>query len=586
VAKKLPKRTVVVVGGGLCAGLVSRQLTANGIDVLVLERGGDHANGAEAKLPNQRDELRWDRRQGLVQNWQRETYTLRHSRAEQSLPVRWMEAFLPGEGVGGAANHWNGVTWRWAEYDPTLRTRYESRYGKAAIPADTPLQDWGTTYGELEPYHDLFEKLFGLSGKAGNIKGAIQRGGNPFEAPRRDEYPQKPLEITEAGSMFKNATEALGLRPFPQPAANSSGYYRNPDGQQLGQCQYCGHCERFICEAHAKGTPDALLYPLLRTRPGFEIRTHAHVLHVDYDRRAKRANGVRYLDLKSGQEYEQPADIVVLAAFTLTNTRLLLLAGIGEGYDPVMRRGVVGKNFCYQTNSGVSVFFKDRWINPFLAAGSTGTVIDEFNNDNFDHSAQPFLGGASISASVTNGRPIRTQRTPPGTPRWGTAWKKARADWYAHSFGVGAQGSCYPHRENFLDLDPEYTDTYGLPLLRLTFDFRENEVRMSDWVTRKVGEICKAMAPDFMSPIAGCSAPFDTRDYQSTHVTGGTIMGAEPRLSVVSPHLQHWDANNLFVVGASVYPHNSGYNPTGPLAALALRLGDDLVRYVERPRML
>jgi gluconate 2-dehydrogenase alpha chain len=586
VAKKLPKRTVVIVGGGLCAGLISRQLTAKGIDVLVLERGGDHAGAAEATLPNQRDELRWDRRQGLMQNWQRETYTLRHSREEESLPIRWMEAFLPGEGVGGAASHWNGCAWRWSEYDPTLRSRYESHYGKAAIPADMPLQDWGTTYGELEPYHHLFEKLFGLSGKAGNIKGAIQPGGNPFEAPRRDEYPQKPLEMSEVDVVFKAAAEALGLRPFPQPAANSPGPYVNPDGQRLGQCQYCGHCERFICEAHAKATPDTLLYPMLRTRPRFEIRTHAHVLHIDYDRRAKRAMGVRYLDLDSGQEYEQPADIVVAAAFTMTNTRLLLLGGIGEPYDPATRRGVVGKNFCYQTMSAVNVFLKDRWINPFLGAGASGTVIDEFNNDNFDHSALPFLGGASFNAAVTNGRPIRTRLTPPGTPRWGTAWKKATADWYAHSFSVLAQGSCYPHRENFLDLDPDYSDAYGLPLLRTTFDFRENEVRMSDWVTRKLGEICKAMSPDVIGPAAGRSGPFDTRQYQTTHITGGTIMGADPRSSAVSPHLQHWDAENLFVVGASVYPHNSGYNPTGPLAALALRLGDDLLRYIDRPRML
>jgi gluconate 2-dehydrogenase alpha chain len=586
VAKQLPKRRVVIVGGGLCAGLISRQLTAKGVEVLVLERGGDHADGAEARLPNQRDELRWAVLQGLMQNWQRETYTLRHSRNEESLPIRWMEAFLPGEGVGGAANHWNGHTWRWSQYDPTLRSRYESRYGKAAIPNHMPLQDWGTTYEELEPYHDLFEKLFGLSGKAGNINGSLQAGGNPFEAPRRGEYPQKPLEITEAGKIFTEAAESLGFHPFPQPAANSSGIYINPDGQKLGQCQYCGHCERFICEAHAKATPETLLYPMLRTRRGFEIRTHAHVLGIDYDKRAKRAVGVRYLDLNSGEEYEQPADIVILAAFTMTNTRLLLLGGIGKPYNPATGDGVVGRNFCYQTESGVSIFFKNRWINPFLGAGSSGTVIDEFNNDNFDHAGLPFLGGASISASVTGGRPIRQRRTPPGSARWGTAWKKSTADWYAHSFGVGAQGSCYPHRENFLDLDPDYTDAFGLPLLRMTFDFRENEVRMSDWVTQKVGEICKAMAPDLIGPIAGYSGPFDTRDYQSSHITGGTIMGAEPHSSVVSPHLQHWDATNLFVVGASVYPHNSGYNPTGPLAALALRLGDDVNRYIERPRIL
>jgi len=116
--KKLPKRTVVIIGGGLTAGLISRQLTSQGVDVVVLERGGEHAQGAEAKLPTQRDEMRWDVRQGLVQRWNVQTYTLRHNRQDASSPIRWMEAFLPGEGVGGAANHWNGHTWRWSEYEP------------------------------------------------------------------------------------------------------------------------------------------------------------------------------------------------------------------------------------------------------------------------------------------------------------------------------------------------------------------------------------------------------------------------------------------------------------------------------------
>ncbi len=585
-AKRLEKRTIVIVGGGLTAGLISRQLTAHGIDVLVLERGGEHAGGAEAKLPTQRDELRWDTHQGLVQDWSVEAYSLRHSLNDESMPVRWMEAFLPGDGRGGAANHWNGHTFRWSEYDPELRTRYLSRYGAGAIPADMPLQDWGVTYAELEPYHDLFEKLFGLAGKAGNINGKIQPGGNPFEAPRRGEYPQKPLEITEAGSIFRQATERLGYHPYPTPAANSPSAYTNPDGQKLGKCQYCGHCERFVCEAQAKGSPEVLLYPMLQQRKGFEIRLHCHVLGIDYDGQAKRATGVRYVDLKSGQEYEQPADVVVLAAFTMSNTRLLLSGRIGTPYDPKTRTGVVGKNFCYQMNSAVNVFFKDRWINPFLSTGSTGTVIDQFNNDNFDHAGLGFLGGGGISANVFNGRPIGARRTPPGTPQWGTAWKQANAAWYAHAFAVSAQGSCYPHRENYLDLDPEYTDAYGEPLLRMTFDWRDNELKMSEWVTQRIGEICKEMGPDIMGPVAGRKAPFDTRQYQSTHITGGTIMGVDPGSSVVSPRLQHWDAQNLFVVGASVYPHNSGFNPTGPLAALALRLGDDLVQYSQRPRLL
>ena len=581
----LRHRTVVIVGGGLVAGLVARQLTDRQVDVLVLERGRDHTRGPENELPTQRDELRWDVRQGLVQDWSLETYTLRHHRNETALPARWMEAFLPGSGLGGAGNHWNGQTWRWSEYEPQLRSRIEARYGRAAIPKDMPLQDWGTSYAEMRPYHELFEKLFGISGRAGNIDGRIQAGGNPYEAPRDGEFPQKPLETTEAGLVFEATAKRLGYRPFPTPAANSSGSYTNPDGQKLGACQYCGHCERFICEARAKGSPDVLLYPMLKQRRGFEARLHCQVTEIVYDARAKRATGVRYVDLQTGQVREQSADVVVLGAFTMTNTKLLLVSGIGKPYDPVANRGVVGKNFCYQAGTGVAFFMKDRWFNPFLSTGSSQMAVDEFNNDNFDHTGLGFLGGAVIGCS-TYGRPIGMRRVPPGTPRWGSAWKQANADWYAHSASFFAQGSCYPHRDNHLDLDPTYRDAYGKPLVRINFDWRDNEQRMSAFVTGKVMELAKATGADIVAPANALHVPFDTRVYASTHIAGGTVMGADPATSVVSPHLQHWDAPNLFVVGASVFAHNAGHNPTGPVAALALRAGDDIAAYVQRPRML
>ncbi|HEV7914506.1 MAG TPA: GMC family oxidoreductase, partial [Albitalea sp.] len=375
-------------------------------------------------------------------------------------------------------------------------------------------------------------------------------------------------------------------KPFPLPAANSSGAYTNPDGMKLAQCQYCGHCERFICEANAKASPQALLYPWLRRHKGFEVRTLAHVTGIDYDKAAKRATAVRYLDIASGEELIQPADVVVLGAFVMTNTKLLLASGIGAAYDPAGRSGVVGRNFCHQTMSSVSVFFKDRWINPFFAAGASQHVVDEWNNDNFDHSGLGFHGGAHIFSGVTNGRPIATRPLPPGTPRWGSAWKQASADWYAHSFSIVANGSCYPHPENYLSLDPTYRDAYGQPLLRMTFDWRDNELKMSRFVTQKVADLAHASGATMVGAATPRKGPYDVRAYQTTHITGGTVMGADPATSVVSPHLQHWDAENLFVVGASVYPQNSGYNPTGPLGALALRLGDDLAAYVARPRRL
>jgi gluconate 2-dehydrogenase alpha chain len=325
---------------------------------------------------------------------------------------------------------------------------------------------------------------------------------------------------------------------------------------------------------------------MLIKRPQFELRLRSHVLGIDYDSDAKRVRGVRYVDLITGEEFEQPADVVVLASFTMSNTKYLLTSNIGRPYDPKTGEGVVGKNFCLQTMSGVNVFFKNRWLNPFLASGSSLTCIDEFNEDNFDHTGLGFFGGGYISASVTNGRPITTRFVPPRTPAWGSRWKRANADWYAHAFPITVHGSWYSHRENYLDLDPSYKDAFGQPLLRMTIDFRENELRMSTYLTKKAEEIAKACGATIVGPAAPRKGPFDTRIYQTTHVTGGTIMGNDPYSSVVSPHLQHWDAQNLFVVGASVYPFNAGYNPTGPLGALALRLGDDLNSYVQQPRTL
>ena len=122
-AKQLPKRTVVIIGGGFTSALAARQLISKGVDIVVLERGVDRAQTAADEIPSQRDELRWEIRHENAQNLARETYTVRCNLTEMALPARRLEAFVPGEGVGGAANHWNGQSWRWAEYDPVLRTR-------------------------------------------------------------------------------------------------------------------------------------------------------------------------------------------------------------------------------------------------------------------------------------------------------------------------------------------------------------------------------------------------------------------------------------------------------------------------------
>src|SRR5690606_7354310 len=124
------------------------------------------------------------------------------------------------------------------------------------------------------------------------------------------------------------------------------------------------------------------------------------------------------------------------------------------------------------------------------------------------------------------------------------------------------------HRGNYLDLDPTYTDRYGQKLLRMTFDFPANDRRMSHWVTQRAVEIANAMGGQQV--VADwLDGHYRSVPYQTTHNTGGTIMGEDPTISAVNRYLQSWDYHNLFVMGASVFPQNAGYNPTGTVGALA-----------------
>jgi gluconate 2-dehydrogenase alpha chain len=91
------------------------------------------------------------------------------------------------------------------------------------------------------------------------------------------------------------------------------------------------------------------------------------------------------------------------------------------------------------------------------------------------------------------------------------------------------------------------------------------------------------MNPTHLNEASARTEPWTVVPYQSTHNTGGTIMGTNPRDSVVNKYLQSWDYYNLFTVGANVFPHNASYNPTGPVGALAYWTADAIRRYVKNP---
>jgi gluconate 2-dehydrogenase alpha chain len=568
-AKKLPKTDVVIIGVGWAGGIIASELSKNGLSVVGLERGKERVTEDYYMA---HDELRYALRYDLMQDLSKETITFRSTEKIRALPMRQYGSFLLGEGLGGAGVHWNGQTFRFLPYDFKIRSMTEERYGKDKIPPEMMIQDWGITYDQLEPFFDKFEKTTGISGEE-----------NPLAGKRSNPYPTPPMLHTPSMKMFTEAAKKLKLNPYTVPSANLSESYTNPDGIARAGCQYCGYCERFGCEYGAKADPVVTVIPVAKKTGKFEIRTHSYVRRILHT--GGKATGVMYTDLTTGEEIEQPADIVVSTGYVFNNTRLMLLSKIGKPYDSSTGTGVIGKNYAYQVIKGTAAGFFEDQFNLFAGAGSLGMGLDDYNGDNFDHSDLKFIHGGNIAHTVTGQRPIQNNPVPEDTPRWGKEFK-ANSLKYANSvLSVASQGSSMPFRHHYLDLDPTYKDAYGDPLIRITFDFEEQDRQLARYLSDRCGEILQEMGAQNIMKLKELG-PYEITTYQSTHNTGGVIMGENPGNSAINNYMQMWDMENLFVVGASAFPHNSGYNPTGTVGALAYRAANGILEYSKKGGLL
>ncbi|MDR7315189.1 GMC family oxidoreductase [Brevibacillus nitrificans] len=563
-AKKLPKVDVVIVGVGWGGGIIASELTKQGLTVVGLERGKERKTEDYFMV---HDELRYAMRYEMMQDLSKETITFRSKTSVRALPMRSYGSFLLGTGLGGSGVHWNGQTFRFLPYDFEIRSKTIERYGEKKIPDGMTIQDWGITYDQLEPYFDKFERMAGISGEE-----------NPLGGKRSQPYPTPPMKMTPSIKMFQEAAKKKNLHPYMMPSANLSEAYTNPDGVSRAACQYCGYCERFGCEYGAKADPVVTVIPIAKKTGKFEIRTHSHVRRILHN--GKKATGVMYTDVTTGEELEQPADIVVLTSYVFNNARLLLMSKLGRPYDPATGKGVIGKNYAYQVIRGGAVgFFDDKEFNLYAGAGALAMCLDDYNGDNFDHKDLNFIHGGNISLSQLGLRPIANNKVPEGTPSWGKDFKAASLKYANRFLSVGAQGASMPFRHHFLDLDPTYKDVFGDPLIRITYDFEEQDRQLAAYCADKCGEIVKEMGATSKIEINNKLGPYDITPYQSTHNTGGVIMGASPDTSAVNNYLQMWDAENVFVVGASSFAHNSGYNPTGTMGALSYRAAEGILKY-------
>src|SRR4030081_3356339 len=507
-ATNLKKTDVVVVGLGAVGGVAVLPLARAGLEVIGLE-AGDWLTGRDFAPDELRNNFRgWPQ---SVQKANTEIPTHRPNASapySQRLPIRPMM-----NAVGGTSLHYWAQSWRLNPWDFKVVSETRRRYGAGRIPKGSTVEDWPFGLEEIEPYYDKVEYEVGISGQAGNINGAIDKRGNIFEGPRAREYPMPPLRGTEFTDRMATAARKLDWHPFPGAAAINSQLYDDRSG-----CLYHGFCNRGGCHVNAKNSTAVSTIPKAVDTGRMKVVTQAIVTSVDVDEKSGRVSGVTYV--KGGVEYSQPADVVLLASYTYENVRTLLLSKSKVFPNGLSNNaGQVGRHyFSHHTGNPVTALFPFD-LNNWYGLPAQGVAVDNWADDNFDHSALDFIGGGNLWV-YSDRRPIAAASMSSfgKAPSWGSAWKsfiKTNADRFNVAY---LQKTTLPYEDNYLDLDPVAKDPMGFPVIRITADHKDNEKRLGAFVQDK-------MAQWFMEAgaIAVEKGPTGTMG-PSTHAYGGTRM--------------------------------------------------------------
>jgi gluconate 2-dehydrogenase alpha chain len=561
-ATELKKTDVVIIGLGAVGGAAALPLTQAGLEVIGIEAGTWLTPRDFAP-----DELRNNFR-GWPQSAQKANSEVPTHRPNASAPYSPRLPIHPMmNAVGGTSLHYWAQSWRLNPWDFKVVSETTRKYGSSRIPKGSTVEDWPFGLEELEPYYDKVEYEIGVSGQAGNIQGRIDDRGNIFEGPRTREYPMPPLHGTEFTELMAVATRKLGWHPFPGPAAiNSQGYDDRPG------CMYHGFCSRGGCPITAKNSTAVSTIPKAIATGRLKIVTLATATTIVADEKSGRVTGVNYV--RGGQEYFQPAAVVLLASYTYENVRLLLLSKSKAFPNGLSNNGgQVGKHYITHNQASTVTALFPFDINNWYGLPAQGVAVDNWADDNFDHSGLDFIGGGNLWV-YSDKRPIgaASMVTFGKAPRWGSAWKsfiKENADRWNLAY---IQKSTLPYEENYLDLDPTVKDALGQPVCRITADFKENEKKIGAFMQDKMEQwFMEAGATQVEKGPPGTMGP-------STHAYGGTRMGDNRETNVVDRWGFSHEVPNLGVIGASVMGTSGAHNPTLTAQALAWRTADHLTK--------
>jgi gluconate 2-dehydrogenase alpha chain len=554
----------IVVGLGAAGGLVATELALAGMKVLGLEKGRFYK---QADFKTKFDEIRYYCRSAIVPRMATDPITWRAREGQEAVVLPWASNKLglgdpfqtpPSTGTGGGTMHWGAASFRFREQDFRMRSAIVERFSESALPEDNTLVDWPIDYKTLEPYYDRVEWELGVGGIAGNVKGKVVFGGNPFEAPRSRGYPMPPITRAAADNAFVQAASRLGYHPFPTPVAIATIDYKGRPA-----CVNCGYCHGYPCHVGAKVSTHEIIEAVVRDTQNLEVRPYARVFRINRQE-GGAVKGVSYFD-SEGNVVEVEADMLFLGCYAFENARLLLASGIN-------RNGQVGKHLMVH-NYGWFNAVLPEWTNPFMGSLQCGSVVDDLTSELIPDNEEGVIWGSPINTWTGDMQPLETvHNIPPNVPRWGGKFKEWIQANFRRLFKMYSQHSSMPSLSAYCDLDPKVKDAFGQPALRITHDWTDYDIKGVKYFMKIKRQIAKEMG--VLESWEDSPAP---AYHVTTHDVGLHRMGWDPTQSVVDPFGKVHECDRLYAVGGGIFPTHSAYNPTETIMALTYMTTDKIL---------
>ncbi len=550
----------IVIGSGITGGWAAKELTEKGLRTLVLEAGRpispdddyvDHVPVWEMPFRGLRDREKQLEDQPIqstcyaCDEWSAKFFVSDKEHpytTDPNKPFRWIR----GRQVGGRSIVWGRQSYRWSDLDFDAN----DREGIAV--------DWPIRYKDIAPWYDYVEDFVGITGQA---EGLPQLPDSKF---------LPPMHMNCAELTVKDALQKHFGRERVMTIGRAAILTQAHRGRAA--CHYCGPCERGCITRSYFSSVNATL-PAAENTGRMTLRPYSIVHSLILDSSTRRVSGIRVIDAQTRTALEFQSKIVFLCASSLESARLLLNSATPEFPNGLANSsGEVGHNVMdHIKGGGASGLIPGGEGHTVSGRRPNGIYVPRFRNVKQKHSG--FVRGYGFQGGGWQTDWVRgiTQAG------FGADFKKAITQpgpWHFRFYGYG---ECLPNHKNYVELDKEKVDAWGIPTLKIHSEWGENELALRKDMAVSAAEMLEAAGAQDIRPFNDDDPPGF-----SIHEMGTARMGRDPKTSVLNGYNQAHDVKNLFITDGSAMASSSCVNPSLTYMALTARACDYAVQQMKR----